>query len=308
MASKLRKFKYSDTSSGRPNAPATSVTTVASDSSLSTRAMSTTETAALKADIITSLRADISAAIKSELKNALADDFNFIRSELQEVKSEIANSAASTRSEMDAMKSTISDVENGLSTWSDEVVTLQTTVAGLKAEMANMKERCEDMEGRMRRCNIRIVGIPEEPGSCSTTSVSRILKDVLHLQKDILVDRSHRGFGPRKPNGKPRVVIAKLHYFQDCVDVLRRARESGPLKYNGAPVAIFPDYTASVAKARAAFNEVRGLLRGRQGVRFGILFPARLRISFKGDDKEFQDPATAMAYVKSTIARAEDNG
>lgn len=112
----------------------------------------------------------------------------------------------------------------------------------------------------MRRCNVRIVGVAEEPGSCSTDSVSKLLKEVLRLDKDILVDRSHRGLAPRKPNGKPWVIVAKLHYCQDCIEVLRRAREGGPLRYKGDPVAIFPDYTTNVAKARAAFNNVRNLL------------------------------------------------
>lgn len=110
----------------------------------------------------------------------------------------------------------------------------------------------------------------------------QLLKEVLRLDKDILVDRSHRGLAPRKPNGKPRVIVAKLHYYQDCINVLCRAREGGPLWCKGDPVAIFPDYTANVAKARAAFNNVRNLLRGRQVIRYGILFPAHLRISYNG--------------------------
>ena len=70
-------------------------------------------------------------------------------------------------------------------------------------------------------------------------------------------------------------------------------------------MAIFPDYTAGVAKARAAFNNVRSLLRGRQEIRYGIIFPARLRISYNGDNKEFLDPEKAMAYVKTIIPSAE---
>ncbi len=43
-------------------------------------------------------------------------------------------------------------------------------------------------------------------------------------KKDVLVDRSHRSLAPRGPDGKPRAIVAKLHYFQNCVEVLRRAR------------------------------------------------------------------------------------
>ncbi|KAI2646588.1 Transposon Ty3-G Gag-Pol polyprotein [Labeo rohita] len=106
---------------------------------------------------------------------------------------------------------------------------------------------------------------------CSLQAAERSFKPRL--------DRSHRSLTPKKPNGKLRVIIANLHYYQDCVEVLRRAREQGPLRYKGEPNAIFPDYTASVARAWAAFND--------------------------GDSKDFLDPEKAMAYVRSMIQNEE---
>jgi len=164
-----------------------------------------------------------------------------------------------------------------------------------------LKGKCEDLEGRMRRGNIRIVGVPEQPGSSSTTAVSKLLKETLRMDKEIKIDRSHRSLGSRKPGDKPRAIIAKLHYDGDCMEILRRARDQAPLSYNGNPVAIYPDYTASVARARAAFTDVRKLLRGRQGVRYGLLFPARFRVTHNGEEKEFRDAADAMDYVKRRI-------
>lgn len=58
-------------------------------------------------------------------------------------------------------------MKGGLSTWSDEVNALQATVSSLKNQAATLKDRCEDMEGRMRRGNIRIAGIEEQPNSSS---------------------------------------------------------------------------------------------------------------------------------------------
>ncbi|KAL1276508.1 hypothetical protein QQF64_036131 [Cirrhinus molitorella] len=260
---------------------------------------------ALKTEILNSIKADISAVIKSELKNALADDFSFLKNEMQEIRKEIINNTAAVHSEIDQMKATIKEVENGLSTWSDEVTTLQAEVTDLKTEMAALRGKCEDMEGRMRRCNIRILGVAETDGSSSTLSVSRLLRESLQLEKDVLVDRSHRSLAPRRSDGKPRAIVAKLRYYQDCVEVLNRARTRAPLKFNGESISIFPDYTTGVAKARAAFTEVRKLLRNRQGVRFGILFPARLRISYDGKEKQFTDADEAMRYVKKNIIPTE---
>lgn len=86
------------------------------------------------------------------------------------------------------------------------------------------------------------------------------------------------------------------------MEILQKARERAPPNYNGKQITIFPDYTASVARARAAFSDVRRVLRGRQGVRYGLLFPARLRITHDGEEKEFRNATEAMDYVKRKIA------
>ncbi|KAK7945541.1 hypothetical protein WMY93_001269 [Mugilogobius chulae] len=124
----------------------------------------------------------------------------------------------------------------------------------------------------MRRGNIRITGVPEGPASSTTEAVSKLLRDVLKMDKLVPIDRSHRSLEPKRPGGRPRVIIAKLHYYQDSVEVLRRARTLAPLMLQDQPISIFPDFTPSVARARAAFNDARRLLRDQPGVRFGILF------------------------------------
>ncbi|KAI4886249.1 hypothetical protein NFI96_009875 [Prochilodus magdalenae] len=305
MASKLRRYKYTGPTTTRPSATTDSRSTSASDRTTPPDAL-VMDAETLKSEILLSLKADISTVIRSELKNALAEDFDSLKAELQGVKAEIVNNMAAIHSEVDQVKATLKDMEGGLSTWSDEVTTLQATVAGLKAELAEIREKCVDMEGRMRRCNIRILGVAETRGSGSTASVTKLLREVLQLDKDVLVDRSHRSTAPKRSDGKPRPIIAKLHYYQDCVEVLTRARAHAPLRFNGENIAIFPDYTASVAKARASFTEVRQMLRNRPGVRFGILFPARFRITYKGEEKEFTDAVKAMSYVKKYVISATE--
>uniref|UniRef100_A0A3P9KMM2 L1 transposable element RRM domain-containing protein n=1 Tax=Oryzias latipes TaxID=8090 RepID=A0A3P9KMM2_ORYLA len=262
----------------------------------------------IKAEILASLRDDISQIIREKLKSALSEDFEALKSELQAVRAEIASNASAVRAELASMETDMEDVKGGLSTWSDEVTALQSTVAELQSEITTLRDKCEDMEGRMRRCNIRIVGVAERPESSSPDEVSKMLRQALQLERDIRVDRSHRVPAPRK-NGdeRPRVIIAKLHYDGDAVDILKRAREKAPLTYNGKRISIFPDYTASVAKARAAFTDVRKALHGRSGVWFGLLYPARLRITYKNNSKDFCDPVKAMEYVEKEIITTHEN-
>lgn len=255
----------------------------------------------MKTEILSSLKKELAGLFQTELKSALTSEFGVIKSELQAVKTAIADNTAVLHTDMEKVKSTVSDMERGLSACSDDVTLLQDTVRKLERNVESLQEKCLDMEGKMRRSNVRILNVAEETGSSSPSSVSKLLKGALKMDKDVLVDRSHRTTQPKRPDGKPRAIIAKLHYYQDCVEVLRRAREAGPLQYNGATIFVFPDYPPSVARARSAFNEVRKLLRGRDNIRYGILHPARLRITHNGTEKQFQDAAEAMEYVKTNI-------
>ncbi|KAK1893749.1 LINE-1 retrotransposable element ORF1 protein [Dissostichus eleginoides] len=269
MAANLRKYKFTK----RPERSPTQGTPANRNGALPVRTKATGMTAEkIKADVLSSLRGDLANMLREEVKNALAKEFGLLKSELQAVRSEITTNTIAIWAEMDQMKGDIKDVGEGLSTWSDEVNLLQTVVTTLKSQVKELQVKSEDMEGRMRRGNIRIVGVDEQPDSSSPEAISKLLKEALHLDRDIKIDRSHRSLMKWKPGDRPRVIIAKLHNDGDAAEVLRRARDRAPLNYNGKRIAIVPDYTNNIAKARAAFTDVRKMLRGRQGVRYGPLF------------------------------------
>lgn len=262
MASGLRKYKYEGPSNTRPNATTAKRSDKAEHRSSppKTNAIATAsmDPTAMKTDILQSLRKDLATIIKEEMKNALADDFATLRKEIQDVKTEINNDTSAIRAEVDHVKANVVAMEEGLSEWSDNVVELQGKVSTLETQVAALKEKCEDMEGRMRRGNIRIIGVPELQGSSTPEAVSLLLKDVFQMDKEVRVDRSHRSLTKRTPGGRPRAIIAKMNSEGDALDILRRARNSGgKLRYKGHPISIFPDYTASVVKARCSEDASR---------------------------------------------------
>ena len=74
------------------------------------------------------------------------------------------------------------------------------------------------------------------------------------------------------------------------------------IKPDGDRIRIQPDYTQKVTKQRAAFNEVRGEMRQVDVVRYGLLYPAELRITAKdGTRRNFNDAKLAMDFVKRTL-------
>lgn len=52
----------------------------------------------MKAEILSSLKEDIATLFRSELKTVLAEEFENIKSELQAVRTELANNTAAIRS------------------------------------------------------------------------------------------------------------------------------------------------------------------------------------------------------------------
>lgn len=234
------------------------------------------------------------------------DHFRSIRSIHLALKSGLEEFKNTTNSELAELRSTLASAEHSLSTCSDDVTTLQRNVKRLTELTETLQNKCEDLDGRSRRNNVRIVGIPESPGSCSTSTVSALLKVAFNLEKAPLVDRSHRSLQPAPQGGQPaRTVIACLHYYKDCNEILRLPKTKQRIQVDGMTISVYPDFTARVAKARVAFNDVRRMLKDVPGVRLGLLFPARLRISFNGAGSFFTDPEAARAYVSENIVRRQ---
>lgn len=185
MASNLRKYKYT----GQTTASKTDANTP-SASNMSEGA-GQTSMMDMKAELLSLLKTEIDGLFQKELKNALAVEFGVIKSELQVVKMEIASNTATLRSDMETIKTTVSDMERGLSTCSDDIASLQNTVHKLEKNVESLQEKCLDMEGRMRRSNICILNVVVEPGSNSPASVSKLVKEALKMDEEVLIDRSH---------------------------------------------------------------------------------------------------------------------
>lgn len=104
----------------------------------------------LKSAILLSLKTEISAVIKSEMKSTLAKDFHLLKNKLQALKAEVKNNKVVIHSETDQMITTIQDMETQISTWSDEVVTSQTTVNTLRTEVAERGSVTSEYWGCLR--------------------------------------------------------------------------------------------------------------------------------------------------------------
>lgn len=86
--------------------------------------------------------------------------------------------------------------------------------------------------------------------------------------------------------------------------MLCQAGEAAPLLNHGNRLSIFPDFAPSVAKKRAEFGNAKRLLHTCPGVRFGLFYPAELRITLPGGTlRKFTDPAAAVDFINKDLKR-----
>lgn len=210
-------------------------------------------------------------SLKSDICSKIEVAITGVQTDIAAVKEKLTSSVAALQRSLNLQDDRLKDIEKSATEMSDKVTALETTVSKLQSELRDLQQKCEDLECRSRRNNIRLVGIAEgAEGTSPTDFVSTLLYEVLSLQEKPLLDRANRSL---RPGQAPRPFIVRIHYYHIRELILRRARQVGPLSYNGRPIYIFPDITTDEAKKRRTFAEVRKQLRDIEGTRFWLSLP-----------------------------------
>ena len=119
---------------------------------------------------------------------------------------------------------------------------LQLQVDGLTNRVQVLENRAEDAEGRSRRNNVRIVGLPEKvEGNDMIVYLEEWVKTsvaVDGLSPFFALERAHWvPTRPPAPGRPPRPVIARLLHFRDQDTLLQKARTNGPYTIDNAKVS-----------------------------------------------------------------------
>ena len=288
------------------------------------------EMKALKTDIRKikeELAKEVKEMVKSMLNEWKTDVEEEIHTQLIEVTDKIAGMERMMEDMMDEkMEARLSPMSTVLDQQNDAIKEL--TDVALKTARENdrineenkrlsellrkINEKCIDLEGRQRRKNLRIVGLPEgrEGNHDPRKFFAKLLKDILDLDQEPLLGRAHRALRPVSRSGAPpRQVIVKVVYdgvFEDMMKIIIRKRN---LKYEGDNISIFRDYPAEVAKRRALFTETRRILRDIKGIkeiRYGLVYPAILRVTYEKKDYRFIKHTAALEFARKIQKKAEE--
>lgn len=187
----------------------------------------------------------------------------------------------------------------------ERITNAEKAVKILEAQNKSLQDRVDDLENRSRRVNLRIINIPEgsEKGRDPIEFISDLLMENLGpgvLPKPPELERAHRTLAPKPgPGGRPRPFVICFHRFQEKEKVLRWSRQH-ELKHRESTLRVYPDVSAGTAKKRAAFNKIKQALF-QKGVKFRLLFPARLQVSYEDQTFTFETPEEAFAFYDRRV-------
>lgn len=266
----------------------------AGGSSLETAELSTPEGAAIMG-AINRLESGIHAKFDAHAAE--------IRGEISLVREEMHNTFSSFKEDLKTQSERLTSLETATSEWTTSLHSLEPTVVSLQKEITSLQAKCTDLECRSRRSNLRLVGIPEDlEGPQPTKFVADALMEIFDLPEPPLLARAHRTLAPKPAEGsRPRAFVICFHRYDVKEDIWRKAIRGGQLKFREKSVFVFPDFPPEIAKKRAAYYEVKRLLRSMSDVRYGLKGLTGFRITKNGAEHMFDTPAAAMAFVKQHL-------
>ncbi|KAE8285767.1 hypothetical protein D5F01_LYC15435 [Larimichthys crocea] len=216
------------------------------------------------------------ASMKGDICGRIDSQAFDLRTEIASVKQDLENTVEPMLQRLNEHDQTMRELERACTDNSTELSRLDSTVNSLKAQVKLLNDKCEDLEGRSRRNNIHLIGVPEGvEGPRQTNFIAQLLKDILKLDEAPLLDRAHRTLRAKPKDGEaPRPFIIRIHYFHVRNEILRRAG-------------------------------VKRQLHSCPGTKFGLLFPAVLKITLPGGSTHtFDDPDSAMDFVNANIKKS----
>lgn len=132
------------------------------------------------------------------------------------------------------------------------------------------------------------------------------LPKALHLEMKmgrVKLERVNRALGPKSPaTQRPRPVLVRFHNYQDKQRVMNASWELGrknqAVKYGDSTIMFFQDLSAAVLRRRKAYDAVKKRLK-LLGAEYRQIYPALLKVTFRGSSKVFNDPVEAENYADS---------
>lgn len=235
-----------------------------------------------------------------------------ILEELRDFRKENNEKLAEIKEDLNNTVKRIQEAEDRIMEAEERIQVSEEVLAELLKHQNQLDAKLTDQEGRSRRENIRIYGVPEnsESGSSTISFVEELLKNGLGLDTatDLHIQRAHRALAPKPTDPtKPRSIVAKFLSYKTKEEIIGQVWKKRGIKWNNARITVDHDYPPDVLKKRKDYTQAKKALKDR-GIRFQTPYPAKLRVFFEGETvlyssaeeatKDFKDRGFQVDVVK----------
>ncbi|RXN27912.1 LINE-1 type transposase domain-containing 1 [Labeo rohita] len=220
------------------------------------------------------------------LKNMI-ESSNSAVNELRQDFTRQAELGKALQGRMDSMNANMRSAKQELNTHQQEII--------------NLRDKIVEMEDRSRKCNVRLVGLPE---SAEGENAVQFLQEnlpkwipSLQVGGKIEIQRAHRIYGGRDKANRPRTLIFRLLRYQDRERILDGARApQSEIIHGSSKLLFFPDFSNETALKRRSFDSVRRKLADR-GLRPFLIYPVTLKVKFNGTLHHFKNAEDAGKFL-----------
>lgn len=207
------------------------------------------------------------------------------------------------RHDLQNLRERVKETESRISQLEDAVAPIPDRLSTLEKAASSWSQRADDLENRLRRNNLRILGLPEKTEGADPCSFAEVwLKATFPtatLSSVFAVERAHRvPARPLPPGAPPRPFLVRLLSSRDRDAILQAARQKGDILHNNNVVSIFPDFSAALQKLRASYINVKKRLRGLN-ITYSMSFPAKLRVIYGDKTVFFTSPNEADSWMNT---------
>uniref|UniRef100_A0A9L0SFB0 L1 transposable element RRM domain-containing protein n=1 Tax=Equus caballus TaxID=9796 RepID=A0A9L0SFB0_HORSE len=192
-------------------------------------------------------------------------------------------------------------MEERISNLEDGNIELLQAEEEREARLKRNEETLRELSDTIRRCNVRIIGIPE--GEEKEKGAENLFKEImaenfpnLVREMDLQVTEANRSpnfINARRPT--PRHIVVKLAKVNDKEKILRTARQK-KLTYKGTPIRLSADFSAETLQARREWNDIFKNLKDKN-LQPRILYPAKISFKYDGEIKTFPDKQKLREFI-----------
>lgn len=189
------------------------------------------------------------------------------------------------KGEMTKLEKRTQEVEDRISATEDDGRRYERAICYLLRRERDLTARCEDLQNRTRRNNLRIYRVPEgSEGKDVKKFVAEMIQSVLKPIPDanLQIERAHRSLAskPKDPNATPRSLIVRFVDYSVKDKILRQAW-SQKLMYKDEQIYFDHDHSPELQRKRAQVRETIKQLKTKN-VKAKCLYPAQLKLRKKG--------------------------